>query len=148
MNDVREQILARIAAVLATVVPATYRNNGEAIPESAAAFCLLNDGDESADPAQQARDRRARAPRILTMTPEITVFDTAAGDDQVGTALNTLRAQIIKAVLTDAPLLALAKDEGVRYDGLDTMSKDGRRIVGVVVLRFAVDYVLTIADLQ
>jgi hypothetical protein len=63
-----------------------------------------------------------------------------------GTALNALRAKIIKAVLFDDDLALLAGSGGarslgnVRYIGLSPTVFEGRLIVGRMNLRFRISY--------
>ena len=67
--------------------------------------------------APSEQDIAGRAPNIVEMTPEVLIL-LGATPERVGTALNELRAKLVKAVLTDAQLAALAGTNGrVRYVG-------------------------------
>lgn len=135
----RESILARLEVILAAVdgVDEFYRNEVKA-PEGKTTVILL-DGDETADEKSFGRGRPANAINIMTMLPEIYII-TMDGDG-VGTRLNLLRDAIILSVLNDAPLLALAKDGEVRYEGLQSALALGRSMSGEMGLNISIVYV-------
>lgn len=141
MTDRREEILARLTTLLGTVegVAGAKRNTTE-VPEKKRPFIIIYDGDEEArDEAEQGKGRSALKPTIMTMTPEVVVFDADKAVD-VGTSLNALRAKVIKAVLSDATLTKLAM--GMRYQAISTGFALGRNIEGEGVMVFAFDYAL------
>jgi hypothetical protein len=63
--------------------------------------------------------------------------------ERIGTALNEIRARLVKAVLTDAQLIALAGPNGrVRYAGCSTHLGHGRSMEGAMGVHFTFAYVL------
>jgi len=76
------------------------------------------------------------------MTPEVLIL-LGASPESVGSALNVLRAKLIKAVITDAQLIALAGVNGrVRYAGCATHLGHGRSMEGAMGVQFTFAYVL------
>ena len=76
------------------------------------------------------------------MTPEVLIL-LGNTPQTVGTALNALRASLIKAVLTDAQLSALVGTNGrVRYAGCSTHLGHGRSMEGFMGVHFSFAYVL------
>ena len=76
------------------------------------------------------------------MTPEVLIL-LGALPERVGTALNELRALLIKAVLMDAQLTALVGPNGrIRYAGCSTHLGQGRSMEGSMGVQFAFAYVL------
>lgn len=149
-QDRREDILARLVAVAATLVTedCAFRNT-ISVPEKKRPAIVILDGDEIADEADNERKRPPLAPRIVAMTPEVHFLlegraDTAAEGDQVrvGGALNTLRTRFLKAVLTDASLVALCVDGDIRYDGFTTGLGAGRSMEGEAGVGLTFRYLL------
>lgn len=142
MADPREQILQRLLVVLAGVegIKKARRNELDQ-NESSMPYAVILDGDETgadSDPVS----RPSTAPRIVTMTPEIYVV-IANKAAEVGTDVNLMRARVINAIATDAPLIALTlKGEGGRYDGAASGLSRGRSMMGEVGLSFSFRYVL------
>jgi hypothetical protein len=82
------------------------------------------------------------------MTPEVLIL-LGALPESVGTALNELRAKLVKAVLTDAQLATLTGPNGrVRYVGCSTHLGHGRSMEGSMGVQFAFAYVLRHARSQ
>ncbi len=82
------------------------------------------------------------------MTPELFVL---AGKPaaEIGAELNAFRRRIVRRVLTDAPLLALAGPNGlIRYAGCATALAAGRSLEGEMSLAFAIRYVLRPTDME
>jgi hypothetical protein len=76
------------------------------------------------------------------MTPEVLIL-LGAVPETVGSALNALRANLIKAVLTDSQLTAMVGPNGrVRYAGCSTHLGHGRSMEGFMGVHFAFAYVL------
>ena len=76
------------------------------------------------------------------MTPEVLILLGAVARD-VGSALNALRAKLVKAVLTDSQLTALVGSNGrVRYAGCSTHLGHGRSMEGFMGVQFVFAYVL------
>ena len=76
------------------------------------------------------------------MTPEVLIL-LGASPESVGPSLNELRAKLVKAVLTDAQLIALAGSNGrIRYAGCSTHLGHGRSMEGSMGVQFSFAYVL------
>jgi hypothetical protein len=141
--DKREQVLRRLVEVAASVpgVNTVLRNTDEVSEHKRPAIAVF-DADESADQAAEREDHPGRAPNLVAMMPEVLIL-LGASPESVGTALNALRAKLIKAVLTDAQLIALAGPNGrVRYAGCSTHLGHGRSMEGSMGVQFTFAYVL------
>ena len=141
--DRREQILQRLLEVAAAVpgVITAIRNQDE-ISERRRPAVAIFDADEIVDEASERQDHPGRAPNLVVMTPEVLIL-LGASPESIGTALNALRAKLVKAVLTDAQLIALAGTNGrVRYAGCSTHLGHGRSMEGFMGVQFAFAYVL------
>jgi hypothetical protein len=141
--DKREQILRRLLEVAAAVpgIVTAVRNQDE-ISERRRPAITIFDADESADEAAERQDHPGRAPNIVEMTPEVLIL-LGASPETVGSALNELRARLIKAVLADSQLIALAGPNGrVRYAGCTTHLGHGRSMEGSMGVHFTFAYVL------
>ena len=76
------------------------------------------------------------------MTPEVLIL-LGNPPQTVGAMLNGLRADLIKAVVTDAQLIALTGPNGrVRYVGCSTHLGHGRSMEGSMAVHFSFAYVL------
>jgi hypothetical protein len=142
MTDRREMILARLLEIARSVegIVAAFRNKDEIGEKQRPAIVIL-DADEAADDADPA-SRPSRAPRRIAMTPEIYILLGAKPED-LGTAINVLRARLVKAVLTDTGLLAILGSNGeVRYEGCATALARGRTMEGEMGVSFSFTYVL------
>jgi hypothetical protein len=152
MADRREEILARLEAILEGLAQDMRDSTEDPRPRATAArgrldfdeserpILLLLDGDEDADQASFGRNHPASAANIVSLQPEVYVMIEGKPED-VGTRLNELRALVVKAVLTDAQLLALAHNGDVRYDGCVTGLSIGRSMEGEAALNFTLNYV-------
>ena len=141
--DKREQILQRLVAVAAAVpgINTAVRNQDELSERKRPAIAIF-DADESADEGSERQDHPGRAPNIVVMTPEVMIL-LGAAPTTVGSSLNSLRAKLVKAVLTDAQLTALVGTNGrVRYAGCSTHLGNGRSMEGFMDVHFAFAYVL------
>jgi hypothetical protein len=141
--DKREAILTRLVATAGGLagIKTAVRNQDE-VSERARPAIVIFDGDETADEGAQERGRSGQAPNIVEMTPE-TLILLGAAPESVGTALNAMRAKLVKAVLTDAELAALTGTNGrVRYVGCSTHLGHGRSMEGSMSVQFAFAYVL------
>jgi hypothetical protein len=140
--DPREEILARLLEI-AGGVDATLnaRRNETVLADSALPVVVLLDGEElAADDDPEGRP--ASAPRRVTMTPEVQ-FRLASSAAEVGTRLNELRAKLIKAVLSDAALLALTENgRSARYLGSNMVAERGRSMEGGIGVAFAFRYLM------
>ena len=141
--DKREQILARLVAVAAGVSGiSTVTRNSDEISEHKRPAIAVFDSDESADEAAERQDHPGRAPNLVVMTPELLIL-LGTSPESVGSALNELRAKLVKAVLTDAQLIALVGANGrVRYAGCSTHLGHGRSMEGSMGVQFTFAYVL------
>lgn len=140
--DSREAILARLLVIAAGVdgVTNAYRNRDDIAETSRPAIVIL-DADEAADDSDPGR-RPAAAPRRVAMTPEIYIL-LGATPANVGTSINLLRARFVKAVMTDAPLIAMTLDGvGIRYEGCATGLARGRSMEGEMGVSFTFTYVM------
>jgi|ERR1051325_143038 hypothetical protein len=141
--DKREAILARLAEVVGTLPGiSTVARNQDEISEHKRPAIVIFDADESADERAEQQGHPGRAPNIVEMSPEMLIL-LGTVPEQVGSALNGLRAKLIKAVLTDAQLIALAGQNGrVRYAGCSTHLGHGRSMEGSMAVHFSFAYVL------
>ena len=141
--DTREQILSRLVAI-ATALPSfkTVVRNQDEVSEHRRPAIALFDADETIDEGTARKDQLGRSPSVVTMSPEVLVL--LGGQAQtIGTALNSLRAALLKAVLTDAELLALTGSNGrVSYVGCSTHLGHGRSMEGAMSVHFSFAYVL------
>ena len=142
MTDRREMILARLLEIAKGIdgVTAAFRNRDEISEKQRPAIVIL-DADEAADDADPAQ-RPSRSPRRVAMTPEIYILLGAKPED-LGTAINRLRARLVSAVLTDEQLIALVGSNGdIRYEGCATALARGRSMEGEMGVSFSFTYVL------
>ena len=142
MTDRREMILTRLLEIAVGVegIVAAFRNRDEISEKQRPAIIIL-DADEAADDADPS-SRPSRAPRRVAMTPEIYILLGAKPED-LGTAINTLRARFVKAVLGDAQLSLIVGSNGdIRYEGCATALARGRSMEGEMGVSFSFTYVL------
>jgi len=99
MVDVREDILARLLVVVATIpnIRSAYRNNLN-IDETELPAAIVLDGDEETNDATDLSMRPAHRPTVVQFMPEIIIADQA---DLVGSNLSVMRRELIKRVLFD-----------------------------------------------
>jgi hypothetical protein len=148
MTDKREAILQRLVEIAAGIdgVVTAVRNQDE-ISEHARPAIAVFDADEAADEQAWQHGHPGRAPNIVEMTPDVVIL-LGALPERVGTALNELRAALVKTVLTDAQLIALVGSNGrTRYAGCSTHLRHGRSIEGAMAVQFAFAYVLRPSEL-
>ena len=141
--DKREQILARLVTV-AQGLPSvsTVTRNSDEISEHKRPAIAIFDADETADDRAEQQGHPGQASNLIEMTPEVLIL-LGAAPETVGTALNELRAQLVKAVLTDQALIELAGPNGrVRYTGCTTHLGHGRSMEAAMGIQFSVAYVL------
>jgi hypothetical protein len=148
MSDVREDILARLFEVVATIpnMRSAYRNNVD-IPEDQLPAVIVLDSDEE---SKEAQNRPSNSPTMVEMTPEIII---AQQSDEVGSDLTTLRRELIKRVLTDNELnnlIAKSSPRGngaIRYLGCQTDLGWMRSLHGALRAQFLFKYTLRPDDL-
>jgi hypothetical protein len=151
MIDVREDILARLLEVVASIpnIRFAQRNNVD-IPEDQLPAALVFDGDEETDDATDRSMRPANRPTVVRMTPEIIIAEQA---NEVGSELTTLRRELIRRVLTDTDLNEQIVKTGrfgngaIRYLGCQTDLGWGRAMQGALLAQFMFKYSLKPEDL-
>jgi len=151
MLDVRENILARLVAIVATMpsIKEVFRNNVDLTEDQLPAAAVL-DGDEETNDHTDASMRPANRPTLATMTPEIIIFKIAP---QVGPDISTLRRELVKAVLYDTQLNEQIVKTGrfgngaIRYLGCQTDLGWERSMFGALKANFLFKYVLRPNDL-
>ena len=144
MADVREDILARLLEVVATVpnVRLAERNNVDIDGPFPAA--IVFDGDEETNDVSDLSMRPPNRPTSVQMTPEIVIVHQA---DEVGSDLTTLRRELIKRVLNDAELNQIVKtgrlgNGAIRYLGCQTDVGWMRSLHGTLRAQFMFKYSL------
>ena len=141
--DKREAILVRLVEIAASLsgIKTAVRNQDE-VSERARPAIAIFDADETADERANEQGHGGRAPNIIEMSPEALIL-LGGTPENIGPALNEMRAKFIKAVLTDAQLATLAGTNGrVRYIGCSTHLGHGRSMEGSMGVHFAFAYVL------
>lgn len=139
--DLREQILARMATVIATNVAGieSAARNLDQQSEIKTPAIVLYDGDEEAFDNPRAT---GGSPNVVHMLPIIAL---SLGDvpENVGTTTNEWRAKVLKAVLLDSDLETLCgrvPNAGVRYLGCTTSLTQGRTSQVEMIFNFSVAY--------
>jgi hypothetical protein len=151
MIDIREQILARLVAIVDSVADfkEVYRNYVDLIEEDLPAAAVL-DGDEETNDANDASMHPSNKPIVTTMTPEIVIFKLAP---QVGPDISVLRRQLVKAVLYDTELNDQIVKTGrrgngtIRYLGCQTDLGWERSMFGALKVNLQFKYTLQPDDL-
>ena len=151
MVDVRENILARLLEVVATIphMRSAHRNNVD-ITEDQLPAVIVFDGDEETTDGSDLSMRPAHRPTKVQMTPEIVI---AQQSDEVGSDLTTLRRELIKRVLTDTELNEQIVKTGrfgngaIRYLGCQTDLGWARSLHGALRAQFMFAYTLKPEDL-
>jgi hypothetical protein len=104
MADIRELILVRLLAIVATIpnMRSAQRNNVDITEDQLPAVIVL-DGDEESDGANDVSMKPPHRPYNVQMTPGIVV---QVQDDNavLGSMITTFRSELIKRVLAD-PML-------------------------------------------
>ena len=142
MIDRREMILSRLLEIAGSTqgIVAALRNKDEISEKQRPAIVIL-DADEAADDADPTT-RPSRSPRRVAMTPEIYILLGAKPED-LGTAINALRARFVKSVLGDSQLGSIVGTNGdIRYEGCATALARGRSMEGEMGVSFSFTYVL------
>lgn len=146
MVDVREDILARLLEVVATIpnLRAAFRNNVD-IPEDQLPAAIVFDGDEETTDGTDLSMRPPNRPTVVHMTPEIVIAQQA---DEVGSDITTLRRELIKRVLYDTELNEQIVKTGrhgngaIRYLGCQTDVGWMRSLHGALRAQFLFKYTL------
>ena len=151
MIDVREDILARLVAIVATMpsIKEVYRNYVDLTEDDLPAASVL-DGDEETNDTTDASMRPPNRPTLATMRPEIIIFKIAP---QVGPDISVLRRELIKLVLYDSELNEQIVKTGrfgngaIRYLGCQTDLGWERSMFGSLKASFLFKYALKPDDL-
>jgi hypothetical protein len=151
MTDVREDILARLLAVVATIpnMRSAHRNNVDITEDQLPAVIVL-DGDEESDGASDVSMKQPHRPYNVQMTPEIIIAEQS---NEVGSDLTTLRRELIKRVLMDTELNEQIVKTGrfgngaIRYLGCQTDLGWMRSLHGALRAQFLFKYALRPEDL-
>ena len=140
MADVREDILARLVAVVATVpnLRTVHRNNIDWTDDQMPLAVVL-DGDEDVVAGNDG-SRPSNRPLVVEMTPEIQIVEQS---DAIGSDLTTFRRELMKLVLADTELNGLTGSNGaIRYDGCETALGWQQKQYGALQVRFTFKYPL------
>jgi hypothetical protein len=151
MVDTREDILARLLEIMATIpnIRSAQRNNVD-IPEDKLPAAIVFDGDEETDGGTDMSMRPPNRPYVVQMTPEIVIAQQA---DEVGSDITTLRRELITRVLTDTELNETIVKTGrhgngaIRYLGCQTDVGWMRSCHGALRAQFVFKYTLKPEDL-
>jgi protein required for attachment to host cells len=143
MADVREDILARLLEVVATIpnLRSAYRNN-EDIAETDLPAGLVMDGNEETNESQ---NRQSNSSAIVQMTPEVLIFHQ---NPNFSSEFDVLRRELIKRVLTDTELnnlVAKSTPRGgpaIRYLGCQIGHAWLRSLCGAMKAQFLFKYTL------
>lgn len=149
MTDRREEILARLVDIGAGITGIVQcKRNVIDITELKRPAILIFDGDEEAHEIQVRPGHRGMAPNLVTMTPSMNILLSETSEN-VGSALNSLRAELIYAVLSDSDLATICGPNGhVRYTASATGLNAGRKIEGEIGVSFAITYPLIPSELS
>jgi hypothetical protein len=145
MTDVREDILARLAEVVATVpnLRTTLRNNVDWTDDQMPLAVVL-DGDEEVATGNDG-SRPSNRPMLAEMTPEIQIVEQSVA---IGSDLTTFRRELMKLVLNDAELVTLTGANGkISYLGCETVFGWQEKQYGALQVRFRFKYPLKPDDL-
>ncbi len=143
MTDQRELIMARLAEVANVAGVKTVSRNRIDFDDTQLPAVGVLEGDEEVAPNSLGRAARASGrPYIVTAAPQIFIRVGGPSAD-IGACLNALRAAIIKALLNDQQLNALAADDGgVQYAGMNSQLHAARSMIGATAMVFVVKYLL------
>jgi hypothetical protein len=151
VTDVREDILARLLEVVASIpnIRSAQRNNVD-IPEDQLPAALIFDGDEETNDASDLSMRPSNKPIVVHFMPEIVIAEQA---NEVGSELSTMRRELIRRVLTDVELNEQIVKTGrfgngaIRYLGCQTDVGWMRSLHGALRAQFLFKYSLKIEEL-
>jgi len=137
-DDLREPILARIAALLQGISGFEFagRNLVE-VDERRMPSCILYDGDETAWDVPQAVGLR---PGVIEMAPIIEI-NLQEPPDTVGTSVNVLLTQLKQVLLSDAMIDGLCNgvtNGGIRYVACTTSLSPSRAEAVKMQVHFAI----------
>jgi len=145
MADIREDILARLVEVMATVpnIHTVHRNNVDITDDQMPAALVL-DGDEDVVAGNDG-SRPSNRPLLVEMTPEIQIMEQSSA---IGSDLTTFRRELMKLVLDDPTLKAKTGSNGkISYLGCTTVFGWQEKQYGALQMRFSFKYPLKPDDL-
>jgi hypothetical protein len=145
--DIREAVLNRLTEI-AQDLPgiATAGRNIANVDDILTPAIQILDADETASDNDPSA-RPSISSRRVGMNPEIYIVLGGKPED-VGPELNAFRAAFLKAVMTDAQLLALLGTNGsIRYEGCATSLSRGRNMEGEMGVSLTFTYILRPQDL-
>jgi hypothetical protein len=130
-------------------------------PDNQLPAVIVFEGDEETHERDQDLGRQGRTPVRVHMKPHIVITAKTAPDDfaratdgaltwkdNLGAAMNAMRAALIKAVTTDAGLAALYGANGrAIYTGMFGDLQSGRATIGRFALTFVITYPLAVSEL-
>lgn len=140
MADVRENILARLVAVVATVpnLRTVLRNNVDWVDDQMPLAAVL-DGDETVIAGNDS-SRPSNRPLLVEMTPEIQIVEQS---NAIGSDLTAFRRDLIRLVLFDTTLNQQTGSNGaISYEGCETSFGWQQKQYGALQLRFTFKYPL------
>ncbi len=143
MTDRRESILVRMQQIYASVGGVlTVARNLDEIADIKRPAIIGFDGDEEAIENETGKSHSAGALTLVQMIPQARIL-LGATPAAVGSDLNAIRLDLIKAVTMDSALIALVRRASrIRYHSTETALGHGRTMEGDMVLRFAITYPL------
>lgn len=157
MQDKREMILVRMAALLGTVngtaeTMNVFRNRAE-IPEEKLPALVILDGREKIKYPNLPRSRGGIVvPAVFDLTPQVFIVlrpRKTVDNPGVGEELSGLRMQVLKAFTQDQELQYLLGTNGeINYLGHETDLQTGSTVVGQMQLNFQLSYVFDPQDLN
>lgn len=145
MTDVREEILARLLDVVASIpnIRTAVRNDVD-LPEDKLPAITVFDGDEETNGAEDRSARLSTRPYVARMMPEIIVQEQHGA----GSELSTLRREVIRRVLNDTVLIEQVGSNGaIRYIGCQTDFGWLREKFNAMNVQFMFQYPLKIEEL-
>jgi hypothetical protein len=147
--DRRELILARLPLFAASATGLKSDRNVNDFSDLARPLVVSLDGDEEAAEGDP-EGRPVNAPRRVGVKAQFVVLigEPAA---TIGTTINGYRAKLLKAIVTDAELLALLLDpasrQSIRYQGSTFALSSGRTAEAELRLDFTFWYILRFDEL-
>lgn len=137
--DKREIILKRLGVICATT-GAVVKRMAVDLNTTERPAIVINDGDESV-----TLDKGGTAQMLVVLKPQVILM---VQGEEPGPQINTLRAKVLKAILTDATLADLLGTHGaIRYTGLQTQVTRGETMEADMLLSFEATYRLKPAEL-
>lgn len=140
--DKREQILNRLHQIVAGIAGVTAERNRTQWDDTQLPAVSVLEGDETVDEPENDF-RPSTKPHVVKAMPQIYI---QVKNDDPGTPLNALRAQVIRAVLFDTELNRLAHRH-IRYAGQSSKLHAAREMVAVSIPVISIPYLLVPSEL-